>query len=84
MIIKPISEKIILANYEMKNKFLTHETTVFSIRLNVELLELINDFSSEINISKNQLINCVMYQFLKDENLLKIKSCDSKMNVEDK
>ena len=76
MIIKPISQKIVLANYEMKNQFSTNQTTIFSIRVNIELLELINDFSSEINVSKNQLITGVMYQFFKDQNVLKTKSSE--------
>ena len=76
MIMKPISEKIVLANYEMKNQFSTNQTTVFSIRVNLELLELVDHFASEINISKNQLINGVMYQFLKDQNVLKTKSSE--------
>ena len=68
---KSISEIVILTNHAMKQKFENKSSHVFSIRLNGDLLDIVNTLTVEANVSKNQLINVALYEFLKQQNVLK-------------
>jgi metal-responsive CopG/Arc/MetJ family transcriptional regulator len=68
---KNLSEIVILTNHAMKQKFENKNSHVFSIRLNSDLLKIVNTLTEEANVSKNQLINVALYEFLKQQNVLK-------------
>jgi hypothetical protein len=38
---------------------------------NANLLDIVNTLTVEANVSKNQLINVALYEFLKQQNVLK-------------
>ena len=44
---------------------------VLLLRFNANLLDIVNTLTVKANVSKNQLINVALYEFLKQQNVLK-------------